>query len=575
MRSSVDILKECFAEISKTEEVIRVDSIPNVDTDGYICVWKLISEVLVNERVETVEFFFAFCKSFPYTLPEIYFPNNQFGYIPHLDISTSKLCIAPDDSIYDISDCSSLLKQCIMSSLRLIEEGLKANAQAYVDEINSYWNIPEKMEPDVDVFWELHGSIPDKSLLLDAATYNKDIEINGKSHTANICVIFYGEEDNSTRNYINKLKNSYSTDVLFVSSFVLPLSPPYNMTFSRFLQCISDPDDIKLIKNYINKNKEGKLIFRLSETTFGGIVIKPVVGQRRGFRVSTVNSYYVLNHFEYKHMNLQRVYGKIFSPARICIRTSGNEMVEKKFGIAGLGSIGSNLSFFLSGWHNSQLMLIDDDILTIDNIGRHFLGYIHTKSSKVDALAKHFIDINPSRKVFPIKSNIQDVIYSQIDKLNTLDAIFICTGNLMSELCVIDNLLANNLNIPVFIIWVEPYCIAGHMLYINPKFCAKSLELFSPSGLKLYKYNLIADDEYKDYSKFTKRDSGCNSEYTNYSGNDIILFLSAIYPIINKLIEKPTNSNAYRWVGNTKLAETKDIKLKELPITDQVQIFKV
>ena len=125
----------------------------------------------------------------------------------------------------------------------------------------------------------------------------------------------------------------------------------------------------------------------------------------------------------------------------------------------------------------------------------------------------------------------------------------------------------------MFIIWVEPYCVAGHMIYLNPAMLPDNLELFSPNGIKLYKYNLIDDEEYEDYEKFIKRDAGCNSDYTNYSGNDVVLFLSSIYQEINKLLMFPDKSKFYRWVGNLKVAEEKGIKLKCLPQIGELQIM--
>ena len=81
----------------------------------------------------------------------------------------------------------------------------------------------------------------------------------------------------------------------------------------------------------------------------------------------------------------------------------------------------------------------------------------------------------------------------------------------------------------------------------------------------LYKHNLILSSEYtgKGTSEFVSRDAGCNGAYTLYSGNDVMLFLSAIYPIINKLIEQPSKTMCYRWVGNINNAKERNIALIE------------
>ena len=81
----------------------------------------------------------------------------------------------------------------------------------------------------------------------------------------------------------------------------------------------------------------------------------------------------------------------------------------------------------------------------------------------------------------------------------------------------------------------------------------------------LYKHNIIPSSEYisRGETEFISRDAGCNGAYAHYSGNDVILFLSAIYPIINNLIKEPFNSMCYRWVGNLNIAIEKKIKLIE------------
>ena len=62
---------------------------------------------------------------------------------------------------------------------------------------------------------------------------------------------------------------------------------------------------------------------------------------------------------------------------------------------------------------------------------------------------------------------------------------------------------------------------------------------------------------------FTKKDAGCNGEYALYSANDVLLFLSAMYPIINQLLKsKKPYCSAYRWNGNLQTAQDKKIILK-------------
>ena len=122
---------------------------------------------------------------------------------------------------------------------------------------------------------------------------------------------------------------------------------------------------------------------------------------------------------------------------------------------------------------------------------------------------------------------------------------------------------ASQLTIPVFIIWLEPYGLAGHMVYLNPNSDLSKISLYSDQNTYLYKYNIIHKDEYNhSQNKFIKRDAGCNGAYTLYSNNDVMAFLSAIYPKINTLIrQKDSKSHCYRWNGDMSLAKKYQIRL--------------
>lgn len=574
MLDTLEILKACFSELKRTYEVVLADSIPGVSKIDYVQTWKVTTEAIYKEKLCIIELFLGFNVDFPYSLPDIYLPSAEFKYIPHRSFLTGKLCLAPDDCCYDIDDCSRLIKSCIGRSLSIVESDSKELESMYNDEIISYWNETDDGEPIVDCYGELHCSMPQEVCVLDAVEYKKEVVIDGEARVGSSVIIF-NDENTVIKEYVDSLPVFRRADVCYVTSFTLPSSPPYKLTFSQFLDKVSDIGEKKFIRKYINHNRGGTIIFPLSESMFGGIVIKSVPFQRDGFRIGSLSSCQVLCAFENSYKNQQRIFGKVLSTKRISMRTSGQNPIDKKFVIAGLGSIGSNLTYFLSGWQGVQMVLIDDDILDVDNIGRHFLGYRDTASHKADALAKHFKGVNPTRKIHSVRKRLQEVLYNQLDTLNSSDALFVCTGSHMSEQCVIDYIMANKLKVPVFILWVEPYCVAGHMLYLNPDTLPRNLDLFSQTDMRLYKYNLIDDEEYEDPEKFIKRDAGCNSEYTNYSGNDVILYLSSIYPEINKLLMSHDKSKCFRWVGNIRIAEEKGIKLKSILPSGLVQTLEL
>jgi molybdopterin/thiamine biosynthesis adenylyltransferase len=233
-------------------------------------------------------------------------------------------------------------------------------------------------------------------------------------------------------------------------------------------------------------------------------------------------------------------------------------MEHRKFIIAGLGSVGSNLCYYLNGYNNAQFTLVDKDKLNLDNIGRHLLGFEHKHQYKVSAVSKYLKEYRPDREVLEVKTLLQEMETVQI---NNADSIFICTGDIMSERWLLQKMRNGEVNKPVFILWLEPYGISGIMLYVNPE-DKESLERLSKSSLIGFEnYCLISPDEYKDAEKLIKRDAGCNGKYAIYSGNDVTFFLSAVFPVIDQLMDSPTKSKCYRWVGNIDIAAEKGIGL--------------
>jgi hypothetical protein len=279
---------------------------------------------------------------------------------------------------------------------------------------------------------------------------------------------------------------------------------------------------------------------------------------RSGFRNGTITPYVALTEFEGRVKKIPRLLVSIFSDNRIAERTAGVMMEHRKFIIAGLGSVGSNLCYYLNGYNNAQFTLVDKDKLNLDNIGRHLLGFEYQHQYKVSAVSKYLKEYRPDREVWEVRTLLQEM---ETEQINNADGIFICTGDIMSERWLLQKMMKGEVNRPAFILWLEPYGISGIMLYVNPE-DKESLERFTESSLNGFEnYCLISPEEYKDVEKLTKRDAGCNGKYAIYSGNDVTFFLSAVFPVIDRLIGSPTKSKYYRWVGNIDIAAEKGIGL--------------
>lgn len=564
MHDLTNILTPCFEQLYRIENVKRVDEIPDVRTDYYAEQWKVITEIDINDKIKEIELYFGFKKSFPYTFPDIYFPNKAFGYLPHVESVGGKLCLMADGTNYPIDNPYEIIRHCLKQARKLIEQGVKGeNISDFEAEINSYWVQIYDGEPETFDYWLMCGDFPIETCTLKVLFYDQKILGTKKNKTRTRALLLpQNDEETTIERYLKCHNKVEETEALFIKSVCVSCKAPYCLTLQELFKCTSSAEDQKIIRRYINTHHGGIIIFQLSETTIGGIHINRVNTQKKGFRSDKLTPCDVLLRFEKKNQLLERQYGNLYSSHRIAMRTAGMEMTEQKFMIAGLGSIGSNLTYFLSGWNNTNFTLIDIESLQVENIGRHLLGFHYIYQNKTDAVADYLYSIRPERVVQTYNTTFQNIIIDSNENLNSHTALFLCTGDIMTEKFVINALHNGHIKRPTFILWLEPFGIAGHLVYINPEQMPENFTLYSDEKSMLYKYNLLASTEYITHAdQFIKKDAGCNGEYSLYSGNDVTLLLSALYPYINKLIQQPQQSKCYRWVGNINIAIEKNLTL--------------
>lgn len=564
MHNLDDILSPCFDNLRKVENVIRTDGIPGIRRNYYAEIWKIITEIDVNEGIKEIELYFGFTESFPYTLPDVYFPDSQVGYLPHIESCGKKLCLLPDGTSYPVCNSYELIRDCLKRSKIVIRQGInEENTNDFLSEINSYWIRKYDGEPETLDTWLIYGNIPTETCELRALYYNQNIQNDGKNATITKGLLLSPNDKETNIELYLKFHNKVDEmAVLFVKSVSVPHKPPYSLTVQDFLNLTTSEDDCKTIERYINTHKGGLIFFPISKNSVGGIYINKIDTTKRGFRNGSLKATDILLKYDKKHQCQQRQYGNLYSESRIAERTAGIEMPKKTFVVAGLGSIGSQLTYFLSGWNNTDFILIDNDNLHSENIGRHLLGFQYINQNKADAVTDYLHSIRPERRIVSHNSTFQDFIKYKSEVLNGGSALFLCTGDIMTERFVIDSIRKGYIKLPLFILWLEPFGIAGHLVYINPMQMPDDFTLYENEANMLYKYNLLAPDEYLNHSdRFTKKDAGCSGEYTLYSGNDVILLLSTLYPHINKLIQQTGKSTCYRWIGNINIAKEKNITL--------------
>ena len=553
-------IDESLERLQKEYDIEEVDRIPIHGGNRHLPnkIWRITLPSEVNVKAEFVDAYLIFTDTFPYDMPAVFLPDERFKYLPHISSSTRKLCLYEDGIDYDADNVYGLIRDNLDKTKRWIKHYTsRDNADEYARELTSYWAEAYDGEDDVDSYWTLIGNIPKNTCGLKGIAYElKD----GKNN--NLCVqhvVVPAEIESGAFDFISGMHKGKEFDALYLSSFDMPKEPPYCLTGQRIIDHLINDEDKKILKRYVNKYGGGFVLFPIGiENLIGGLHIRQLKCNRNGFRPGTITPYGVLTEFESRVKKLPRLLVSVYSDNRIAERTAGNMMEHRKFLIAGLGSVGSNLCYYLNGYNNAQFTLVDRDKLDIDNIGRHLLGFEYQHKYKVTAVAQYLKEYRPDREVLEVRKIFQEL---SDEEINNADCIFVCTGDVMSERWLLQKMRNGEVTIPAFILWLEPYGVSGIMLYVNPD-DQKSLEKLVVSAANGFEnFVLISPEEYQDGEKLIQRDAGCNGKYALYSGNDVTFFLSAVFHVIDQLMKTPTKSRCYRWVGNIDIAAEKGIGL--------------
>lgn len=566
MRKKTDeILNDCFTQLSKVEDVC-IHNYFVKEHKEYIQAWRLTTTISIRDAVaEDIIFILGFKNTFPYTLPDIYYYDKRYDYFPHIDYNNRKLCLYNENIVFSTSNPYQLIRAIIKRAKQIIQNGTSEHCDNFHDEIINYWDLIYGNEPPIEFGWIHTISSFDHSRLLKL--YSSEYL---EQYNCRACIV---DSDNNIE-YIKYFKAKFGSkfiehNALFLANINIPATPPYSITTDIFSSWITSEEDSKKYHHYL-RTEPGLLIilFRLGDTNLlGGFIYGNINTNRNGFRKGKLTRYDILTGIE-RNKPLRRLLVYEYSKQRIALRTAGRESKMHQIAIAGLGSIGSYLCHFLNSLNSPKFLLVDNDVFNVNNIGRHLLGFNYLNRPKVDGIRDYLKAINPNQEIITYRGGIESYITEYLCDINKYDILILCTGHIMSELFVLELVESKQLNIPIIIIWLEPYGIAGHVVYID-NWTGASIKDKILSNNMLYRYNIIKDEEYC-HKEFTMKDAGCNGEYTLYSGNDVMLFLSAIYPVINRLLNsrrvEKCASRCFRWIGDTAISKEKDIQLKDIEI---------
>ncbi|MEN4659594.1 ThiF family adenylyltransferase [Pantoea agglomerans] len=224
---------------------------------------------------------------------------------------------------------------------------------------------------------------------------------------------------------------------------------------------------------------------------------------------------------------------------------------EKKIAIFGIGSVGSRIAEMATLSGCKEIHLIDYDLFSADNLGRHILGFDSIGKFKTQEIKKQLINRVPGSTVYTYDMSAQQFF---VKNSNEFDIVFLATGNSSLEKILVKKFFKEQLTATVVVVSVEAYDLGGQIIIMDTKSkgCLNCLYFDNETNLigPYLQGSLIIAGQ-----KTSKQLTGCGA-FTPFSG--INATKTAMIAFENAVLNK---FGYFRWVGSDDLAKNEGIEL--------------
>ena len=558
-------------EFGKIENCKKIES-EELKTLGYnlskdSIVWEIQTELTFNNKNIDVVFYLNFPNDFPFVVPKIFISKenyNDLKYIPHINHDLS-ICIFDEglNLILPKNDFVGLIELMVSKAKKIIRDA---------EDVHYKKN---EFKREFKAYWELNYSKNDitSNLGFHSINENSGEEIKGIKFTNNYLSnyeYFIGNNDadfKKIKEYAKEQKCSFKeVGILLIENEFI--EPPFELAFADTLAILKKDNNNynkfkELCKNndfdcvlviFINSNNS-------SNEYYGWTYQNAEILSRKkgGSRNVSSKIDHLSNRINEKKYATRLTFDNI-SINRLQLRTTGYTETQNSVAISGLGSVGSNLAFFLKNLPINKFNLIDKESLSSENIKRHLSGFSLLKNNKVDAVKNDLKNTNPLIEVGTKIESVTKIIQTKTDFINDCDFHIVAIGKTMIEEFILNSVIEGKLIKPTFIFWVEPFLASGQMLFIMPNDAERALAFIKKEN---YDYSVLSNSE-NQQDKTYLIEGSCQTGYFPYSASYLIQFLSSIFPYLKEHIANNDNvSKVYSWIGDKELLNSKGLVITE------------
>jgi hypothetical protein len=511
-----------------------------------------------------------FPEHFPYCLPKSKLLNQDLiGTLAHID-QFGTICIEESDTVFaDYTRPSDIVCKFIEDVVRFLDRmSLKIYQDELLDELEGYY------QPYKSVSSFYHSK--DKAEMV----YLRVVEREGKKGpTHAIPVVIFGRDQPLPSQFSNvkQLGQYRATKILHLplEEAVLPPQAGKNFSsqyFTTLLAYISKQ----------NKKRVNKLVKQCrSFNTFNVLLTMPrTTGERTQFLLRFSNDHH-LPHPIVEHSDDWKI--ELFSISRnskeYLMERGGGEVLlsNKKVAVIGCGSVGSQVANMLAKAGVGELVLVDPDFLSADNIYRHHLGgrelnyEANNKTGsvgawyKVNALSYQLQRDLPYIKVSAKPMNLSEVINDK--NLVNCDVIVVAVGAPSVNLQINQALKDRNFNNVVFC-WNEAAGLGGHSIALNmQESCYQCLHTEGKQLKAQSELSLVCVGQ-----PISKNLTGCAGVFTPFSFLDSNRTAELAATQVIEILLSNTTELATSWKGNNSTNLETTVRYDTMSLKEQLPL---
>lgn len=423
---------------------------------------------------ERVQIIIALPMSFPDELPNIYLLSPP-SVLPHMTVTRENhICYANSQEVFSIPERpTEIIRDALLMVSETISAGLKGdNKEDYIQEFEAYWRDHETQK------W---------ISLVEPGGKPRAIAMFDLEKTIDSATILFGENREQSIKWLenfglnNKKPDCHEALYLPLRKGFIPPFPNKNIEIYMLLRDI-DQDSLTALCNFLTKHKKrlfNHVLFSVpigDHHAFGGWVHSLPLKKKRnevicpGFREDRVTGEVQLKTC-FPYQPLIRGAVRRADPVRLQARvgsSKGANLLGKTVLIIGCGSIGCRIANLLSLGGVGKLLLVDNDIYSIDNLARHILPAKFLGEKKADSLAIMLKAQSPHLGAEPYNQNFYEVMATKPEVISKADLVVAVSGNRNLELRL--NSLLTNGEEPKSAIyaWTEAHGLGSHALLTVP-----------------------------------------------------------------------------------------------------------